>query len=66
MDRHIKQVQLKTRIAFSVKSKERLLLDIRPLLEIVAALNKQLVLTECLLHFYHALVRQLGITNDID
>lgn len=37
----------------------------RPLLEIVAGLNKQPVLIEYLLHFYHALVRQLGITKDL-
>lgn len=65
LDRYIKQVQLKTRIAFLVKSKKRLLLEIRPLLEIVTALTKQLVLTEYLLHFYHVLVRQLGVTKDI-
>lgn len=35
------------------------------MLDIVAGLNKQLLLTEYLLRFYHVLVRQLGITKEI-
>lgn len=40
LDRFKKQVQLKTRITFLVKSRKRFLLEIRPLSEIAAGLNK--------------------------
>lgn len=40
LDRYTKQVQPNVRITFLVKSKRRLLLEIRPMLNIVAGLNK--------------------------